>query len=138
VRFGIVISAVAGLLDLSLAMGAFFAGIVFSRDPKAVKLDSSFGALVDFFVPFFFIGIGMNLEVAGFHSALGLGAVLFVIAVMGKVFGNGVLSLKITGWTSAALISLSMVPRAEIAMVVMQRGYQLGDWAVPQEVFSAI
>jgi hypothetical protein len=31
-----------------------------------------------------------------------------------------------------------MIPRAEIAMVVMQRGHQLGEWAVPENVFSAM
>ncbi|MGD2245497.1 MAG: cation:proton antiporter [Candidatus Aminicenantes bacterium] len=136
--FGIIIAAIAGLLGFSLAMGAFFAGLVFSRDPKAVKLDSSFGVLYDFLVPFFFIGIGLNVGLKGLNSVLGLGAILFVIAVVGKLIGNGVFSLKITGWMSATLISVSMVPRAEIAMVIMQRGHQLGNWAVSDEVFSAM
>jgi Kef-type K+ transport system membrane component KefB len=136
--FGIIIAAVAGLLGFSLAMGAFFAGLVFSRDPKAVKLDSSFGVLYDLFVPFFFIGIGLNFGMNGLKSALGLGAVLFVIAVVGKLIGNGVLTLRSTGWKSAVLISVSMVPRAEIAMIITQRGHQLGNWAVSNEVFSAM
>jgi len=136
--FGIIIAAITGLLGFSLAMGAFFAGLIFSRDPKAVKLDSSYGVLYDLFVPFFFIGIGLNVEMKGLYSALGLGAVLFVVAVIGKLIGNGFLSIKFTGWTSAALISLSMVPRAEIAMIIMQRGLQLGKWAVSDKVFSAM
>ena len=136
--FGIIIAATAGLLGFSLALGAFFAGIVFSRDPKAVKLDSSFGALYDLFVPFFFIGIGMNVEMGGLASAFGLGGILFLIAVAGKLIGNGLLSLKITGWTSSVLISLSMVPRAEIAMVVMQKGHHLGGGVVSDKVFSAM
>ncbi len=136
--FGIIIAAVAGLLGFSLAMGAFFAGIVFSRDPKAVKLDSSFGALYDLFVPFFFIGIGLNVGMKGLTSGLGLGVILLTVAVVGKLIGNGVLSLKITGWMRAVLLSVSMVPRAEIAMVIMQRGYQFGDWAVSEEVYSSM
>ena len=36
------------------------------------------------------------------------------------------------------LIGVSMVPRAEIAMVVMSEGRTLGDWAVPPELFSAM
>jgi fatty-acid desaturase len=31
-----------------------------------------------------------------------------------------------------------MIPRAEIAMIVMQRGLILGDWAVPPNVFAAM
>jgi hypothetical protein len=31
-----------------------------------------------------------------------------------------------------------MVPRAEIAMIVMQQGSGLGSWAVPPEVFAGM
>jgi hypothetical protein len=31
-----------------------------------------------------------------------------------------------------------MVPRAEIALVIMQRGLNLGEWAVPGDVFSGM
>lgn len=30
------------------------------------------------------------------------------------------------------------ITRAEICMIVMQRGLQLGDWAVPPNIFSAM
>ena len=31
-----------------------------------------------------------------------------------------------------------MIPRAEIVMVIMQQGQQLGNWAVSSEVFAAM
>jgi hypothetical protein len=31
-----------------------------------------------------------------------------------------------------------MIPRAEIAMVIMQKGHDLGSWAVPNHVLSAM
>ncbi|MBV7331585.1 hypothetical protein KFU94_25790 [Chloroflexi bacterium TSY] len=31
-----------------------------------------------------------------------------------------------------------MIPRAEIAMIIMQHGRSLGDWAVPPELFGAM
>lgn len=52
---GLIIAAIAGLLGFSVAIGAFFAGLVFSRDPQAVKLDTSFSTLYEFFVPFFLL-----------------------------------------------------------------------------------
>jgi Kef-type K+ transport system membrane component KefB len=136
--FGFIIAAVAGLLGFSLAMGAFFAGLVFSRDPKVVRLDSSFDSLHELFVPFFFLGIGLNVDPRDLISSLELGAVLFLIAVIGKLIGNGVLSLAVVGWKSSVLISVSMIPRAEIAMIIMQKGHNLGEWAVPGRVFSAV
>jgi len=36
------------------------------------------------------------------------------------------------------LLGISMIPRAEIAMVIMHRGLLLGEWAVPNDVFSAM
>jgi hypothetical protein len=31
-----------------------------------------------------------------------------------------------------------MVPRAEIAMIIMQRGRTLGEWAVPPELYAGM
>jgi len=135
---GFVIAGMGALLGFSLAIGAFFAGLVFSRDPEAVKLDASFSSLYEIFSPFFFIGIGLHMDPRSLTSALGLGGVLFVLAVAGKLVGNGVLSLAVTDPVSALLISVSMVPRAEIAMVIMQKGHDLGAWAVPDAVFSGM
>jgi Kef-type K+ transport system membrane component KefB len=38
----------------------------------------------------------------------------------------------------AALLGFSMIPRAEIAMIIVHRGMQLGDWALPTDVFGAM
>lgn len=135
---GFIIAALGGLLGFSVAVGAFFAGLVFSHDPDAVKLDTSFSTLYDFFVPFFFLNIGLQIDPQILTSSLGLGTVLLVVAVLGKLVGTGAPALVTVGWPSAALLSVSMIPRAEIVMVIMQRGQQLGDWAVPSEVFAAM
>ncbi len=31
-----------------------------------------------------------------------------------------------------------MIPRAEVALLVMHRGLNLGDWAVPQRVYAGM
>ncbi|MDJ0716499.1 MAG: cation:proton antiporter [Prochloraceae cyanobacterium] len=135
---GIVIAALAGLLGFSVAIGAFFAGLAFSRDPDAVNMDASFGTLYELFVPFFFINIGLQLEFQALTAAIDLGVVLLLVAVLGKIIGTSIPALFTTGYKSAALLSISMVPRAEIAMIVMQRGRQLGEWAVSSQVFAAM
>ena len=135
---GFIIAALAEFLGFSVAIGAMFAGLVFSRDPEAVKLDAGFGTLCELFAPFFFIGIGLHLDFASLSTALGLGAVLLVPAILGKVIGAGGPALLMTGWAGAGLIGVSMVPRAEIAMIIMQQGYKLGEWAVPPEAFAGM
>ncbi|MGB5634622.1 MAG: cation:proton antiporter, partial [Waterburya sp.] len=42
---GFIIAALAGFLGFSVAVGAFFAGLVFCHDPDAVILDTSFSTL---------------------------------------------------------------------------------------------
>lgn len=135
---GFIIAALAGFLGFSVAVGAFFAGLVFCHDPDAVILDTSFSTLYELFVPFFFLNIGLQLDPQVLTSSLGLGTVLLVVAVVGKIIGTGAPALLTVGWSSAALLSISMIPRAEIVMVIMQQGQQLGDWAVSSEVFAAM
>ncbi|MDJ0649086.1 MAG: cation:proton antiporter [Xenococcaceae cyanobacterium MO_188.B19] len=133
-----IIAALAGLMGFSVAVGAFFAGLVFCRDPDAVNFDASFGTLYEFFVPFFFIHIGLQLEIASFATSLNLVIVLLIVAVLGKIIGTGLPAIVTTGKASALLLSISMIPRAEIAMVIMERGRQLGNWAVSTQIFTSM
>jgi Kef-type K+ transport system membrane component KefB len=135
---GLIIAAIASLLGFSIAIGAFFAGLIFSRDPEAVRLETAFVSLRVFFVPFFFIAIGFHIEPQSIVSAIGIGGVLVVVAVLGKIVGAGLPALLTTGGSGALLIGVSMVPRAEIAMVIGQQARELGDWAMPPEVYSGI
>jgi Kef-type K+ transport system membrane component KefB len=135
---GLIVAAAAGALGFSLAIGAFFGGLAFSRDPEAVKLDAYFDPLYDFFTPFFFIAIGMRVDPGGLGAALPLGLFLFLVAAGGKLLGAGAGSLIALRPRDAALLGLSMVPRAEIAMVIMQYGMLLGAWAVSEKLFSAM
>jgi Kef-type K+ transport system membrane component KefB len=136
---GIMISAAAGLLGFSAAIGAFFAGLVFSRDPKRVDFDASFSAVYDLFAPFFFIGIGMTIAPAELSGAVGIGAILFVIAVLGKVIGAGACAAMTCPSLAAGLaLGVSMVPRAEITMVIMKKGHELGGRVVPDSLFSGM
>ncbi|MDC0832798.1 cation:proton antiporter [Geitlerinema sp. CS-897] len=138
VGIGFIIASIAGLLGFSVAIGAFFAGLVFSRDPDAVKIDASFDAIYELFTPFFFIGIGLKLEPSALITGLGWGAILLVAAVAGKLLGAGVPALLKTQWKGATLIGVSMIPRAEISTIVMQKGLALGSWAVSDRVFAAM
>ena len=65
-------------------------------------------------------------------------AFYWVAAVAGKLIGAGLPAFLQSGRGAAALIGVSMVPRAEIALVVVQTGSNLGDWAVPGTLYGAI
>jgi Kef-type K+ transport system membrane component KefB len=133
-----IITALAGALGFSIAIGAFFAGLVFSRDPQAVHLEASFSSIYDLFTPFFFVGIGLHIDPSTLTTALGLGVPLLVVAVLGKIVGTSAPAWPTVGGPNAVLLGVSMVPRAEIALVIVQRGVTLGGDAVPNQVFSAM
>lgn len=133
---GMVVAAIASLLGFSLAIGAFFAGLIFSRDPKAVKMETSFNAFYPLFAAFFFIDIGRRIDPTALESALGPALVLLAAAVLGKGLGVLLPALALTRSSGALLLSLSLVPRAEIMLIIMQRGLDLGPWAVPPELFA--
>jgi Kef-type K+ transport system membrane component KefB len=138
VSVGLIVAATAGALGFSLAIGAFFGGLAFSRDPEAVKLDAYFDPLYDFFTPFFFIAIGLRVDPQVVGAALPFGLFLFLVAAAGKLLGAGGGSLVMLRPRRAALLGLSMIPRAEIAMVIMQYGMLLGTWAVSENLFAAM
>jgi len=138
VAIGFVIAAISDILGFSLAIGAFFAGLVFSRDPETIKMESSFLPLYDFFSPFFFIGIGLDIDPEVIGIAWGIGIVLFVAAIVSKLIADGIPVFFLSGLGSGILIGASMVPRAEIAMIIMQRGLNLGEWAVTARAFAAM
>jgi Kef-type K+ transport system membrane component KefB len=135
---GFIIAALAEMLGFSVAIGAFFAGLTFSGDPETVKMTPSFSAVYDFFTPFFFINVGLSIDPDVFLNHLDIGLVLLVAAVVGKFVGTAGPALPICGGTGALLLGISMLPRAEIAMVVMQRGSALGEWAVPSPIYGAM
>jgi Kef-type K+ transport system membrane component KefB len=135
---GFVIAALAAGLGFSLAIGALFAGLVFSHDPQAVKAEKSFQDLYAFVTPFFFINIGLHVNPEHLSSGAGVGLVLLVAAAAGKFIGAAAPAWLTAGAAGATLIGVSMIPRAEIAMIIMHQGQRLGDWAVPDQVYAGM
>lgn len=135
---GFIISALAGWLGFSLAIGGLFAGLIFSRDPEAVKQEASFEPIYELFKPFFFVSIGFQMNPNVLHSASGAALVLFLVAVIGKVVGAAAPAVRRLGWSSAGLLGLSMVPRAEIAMVVAKSGNTNSPNAVSDELYAVL
>lgn len=133
---GMIVAAAAELLGFSVAIGAFFAGLIFSRDPEAVKFEASFQSLHDMFAPFFFVGIGLKVDPSVVSAATLPALVLLLTAVSGKVIGNAGPAAWMVGGSAASLLGISMVPRAEIALIIMQRGLSLGEWAVSPTLFA--
>jgi len=138
VGIAVVIAAAADGLGFSLPVGALFAGLVFSRDSRAVKVDASFSSLYELFTPFFFIWIGLSIDTSVLGGGLLASVAILAAAVLSKVVGTMVPAWPLIGSSAALALGVSMVPRAEIAMVIVAEGRRLGDWAMPEELYGAM
>lgn len=134
----LLIASAAEFLGLSIAIGAFFAGVMFSRDAERENIRDAVAPIAAFITPFFFIGIGLEVDLSAAGSVLFAGLMLSIAAIFGKVAGKFVPGLQIPDSPTAWLLGFSMIPRAEIAMIIIQRGQQLGEWAVPKDIFGAM
>lgn len=134
---GLVIAAMAGYLGFSLAIGALFAGLAFSRDRQAVRTDAKFAYFYELFTPFFFIHIGMQIDPTSLIPSLDLGILLFIVAALGKFIGVAIPALRYLEKRNASLLGVSMIPRAEIALVIIFQCRQLGDEIISDELFAA-
>ena len=133
-----VIAGISGLLGFSLAVGAFFAGLAFSSDTRAVRMEASFETIFELFTPFFFIHIGFLISPSALGAGVWTGLVLLIVAVAGKILGT-VLPAKLgSNWPDAWILSVSMVPRSEICLLVMQTAVAMTVVALPDSVFSGM
>lgn len=135
---GLAIAVIAGYLGFSLAIGALFAGLAFSRDPEAVRTDARFAYFYEFFTPFFFVQIGMQLNPASISSAIDMGILFFLVAALGKFLGVAGVAIMLIKKNDAMLLGVSMIPRAEIALVVMYQASTIDEGIVSDEIFAAM
>ena len=84
------------------------------------------------------MGIGLQLDPSSVFVALGLGSTLLVAAVIGKLVGAGLPAHWQSGAGAGTLMGVSMIPRAEIALIVIHTGSKLGEWAVPPQLYGAM
>jgi Na+:H+ antiporter len=137
VGIGLLIAGIAALIEFSLVIGAFFAGIAFSRDPRSAKIDVAMKPLIDLFVPFFFFWIGYQIVVTSLSDAWFFFSILLLAAVIGKIAGVWLPGrfVKIPAM-GAFLLSVSMIPRAEVTMVIIEHGLE-SNWITARE-YSAV
>jgi Kef-type K+ transport system membrane component KefB len=118
--------------------GAFLAGLMFARSPERDALEPRISALAyGFFVPIFFVSIGLSVDIASVKAGLGLAAVVIIVAILGKLLGSG-LGAKWAGfsWREAWQLGAGMVSRGEVGLIVASVGAQAG--LVNEAEFAAI
>ena len=128
-------SALASFFQLAAIIGAFLAGMAMAEIREQYALEASFEPINAFFVPFFFLVIGLKVDLEALAAVWPLAVVLTFLAVVSKLLGCGI-GARSMGRTSAAIVSIGMVPRGEVGIIVALAGLSAG--AVTGSLYSAV
>ncbi|NTU75533.1 MAG: cation:proton antiporter, partial [Anaerolineaceae bacterium] len=119
--------------------GAFLAGLMFGRTTEKQVIETSFRTLAyTFFVPVFFINIGLtiNIKTLGANS-IWLLVLLSIIAILGKILGAGLgARLARFSWLESLQLGIGMVSRGEVGLIVAKVGLDQG--LLTPQLFSII
>jgi Kef-type K+ transport system membrane component KefB len=109
--------------------GAYLLGVVVARhaDESHIVHDGTAALGYAFFIPIFFINIGLQAHAEGLIAAPLLTVLLIVIAIATKIVGGG-LGARLGGFKNLAAfqIGVGMVSRGEVALVIAGAGLANG------------
>ncbi|EHO49283.1 cation:proton antiporter [Lentilactobacillus kisonensis] len=114
----------ADVIGLSSVVGAFFAGVAVSQTKFQTEVSSSVSSVgYTFFIPIFFVSIGLDMEFSGVIKNLGFIVIMTLLAIVTKLFGGAVgAAITKMDWHSSFVIGSGMVSRGEMALIIAQIG----------------
>ncbi len=119
--------------------GAFLAGLFLSGSSLKEYIEDGMSSLAyGFFVPIFFAGIGLSVNLRDLGaSGLGFTLAIIVAAVLGKIIGSG-LGARLAGFNlrESLQLGIGMVSRGEVGLIVASVGVLQG--LLDQATFSII
>jgi Kef-type K+ transport system membrane component KefB len=107
--------------------GAFIAGIMMSKSSQKEVISRKISSLgYGFFIPLFFVNIGVNADIYDI-TMIDLAVVVILFSIIGKIFGSGVMAF-VGGFSrrDALKIGIGMVPRMEVALIIASLGLTTG------------
>ncbi len=132
------LSAVALSLGLAAIIGAFLAGMLFAEFAHD-KLESKFKGINAFLVPFFFVYVGMRVEMAGFVDIIPLAIGTIILAILGK-YAAGYLGVTLTdkslGKKTGDIVGIGMSPRGEVGIIIAAIGLTAG--AISRDMYTVV
>ncbi len=117
------VAVLASYLGLAAIIGAFLIGMILAETEYQEWIHEKLVDLNEFIVPFFFVVVGMSVDIRAFGSFSMVGTLLLItlLATLGKLAG---------GWLGAkedrAIIGIGMVPRGEVGVIVASLGKAFG------------
>jgi Kef-type K+ transport system membrane component KefB len=118
--------AAAQLGGLAAITGAYIAGLFVGRTELRSEVAESVSFLgYSFFIPLFFVSVGMAVRLQDLRVAPLFAASLIIVAIVTKVFGCFVGAMMGRfGIRDAGIVGIGMISRGEVALVIATIGLQ--------------
>ncbi len=116
----------AEFLGVAGIIGAFAAGLAISQTQFKQQVEHKIEPIAyAFFVPVFFVSIGLSVSFAGVNNQIGIIAGLTIIAILTKLVGSGI-GARLTGFhnRSSLGIGTGMISRGEVALIIAAIGLE--------------
>jgi Kef-type K+ transport system membrane component KefB len=129
------LSFLASYVGLAAIIGAFLAGMAFAEFKDKWPCEQDFHPINQLLVPFFFIFVGLSVDLSSLADVLGLAVLVTLVALATKFVGCGLGAMKL-GARSATIIGVGMTPRGEVGIIVASIG--LGMAVISDSIFSVV
>lgn len=138
ILFCFVMAFTSELSEVAGITGAYIAGLILSTTTFRERIASRIQTIAyNVFTPIFFVNLGIGVDLGQVGNSLLFGILLSALAIMGKVMGCGA-GAKLSGFKGleAMQVGVGMVPRAEVALIVVNLGVQIG--LVGNDIFTSV
>jgi Kef-type K+ transport system membrane component KefB len=131
------VAALAAEIGLAAIIGAFLAGMMVAETSDRHAVEEEIAPLYAFFTPYFFVFVGLQLDLDALLSgeALVLVTVTTVVAIVTKLAGAWI-GARSLGSAEARLVAVGMVPRGEVGIIVA--GIARSQDAIGDQAFAVI
>lgn len=131
------LSVVAVKIGIAAIIGAFLAGLVFSEEELTPRLREKTHSVYEFLVPFFFVTMGMKLDLRVFlqTGTLYVAVLVTLLAILGKLVGCGAGAYAL-GFKNALKVGVGMIPRGEVGIIVALIG--LGLHTISDAMYAVV
>jgi len=131
------LAAFAAQIGLAAIIGAFLAGMVVAETKDRHDFEEEVAPLYAFFPPFFFVFIGLEVDLGAFADAGTLGLLLAItVLAFATKFLSAWLAARSMGARDALVVALGMVPRGEVGIIVAGIGATAG--VIEPDLFAVI
>ena len=117
--------------------GSYLAGLIFAQTRYKKRIDEAIHPLTySFFVPVFFISIGLHANGRDLGARAAFALALILVAIVTKALGCGLFARLAGFGTKASIrVGVGMISRGEVGLIVA--GYGLANGLIDRDVFSA-